>query len=49
MRLYKLVRSIPSARAAVWNPTSTCDDEGLQLLGGLIELLEQQREIDLAH
>ena len=24
-------------------------DGGLQLLGGLFELLEQQREIDLAH
>ena len=38
-----------SARAAGGNPTSTCNEIGLQLLGGLIELLEQQREIDLAH
>ena len=26
-----------------------CLETWLQLLGGLIELLEQQREIDLAH
>ena len=49
MRLCRLVRSIPSARAAGGNPTSTSDEGGLQPLGGLIELLEQQREIDLAH